>query len=98
MPISEQTIEHLARLAHLDLEPEEMERLTRDLAAILQYVERLSDSDDVPADEIPAMSWLREDSPAPPMAPGAAVSVAPDRHNELFKVPPVLGGDRSKPA
>src|SRR5262245_32582313 len=94
MPISERTIEHLARLAHLDLEPEEMERLTRDLGAILQYVERLSESDADVADEVAGMTWLREDIPAAPLASGAAVSIAPDRHNELFKVPPVLGGDR----
>ena len=95
MPISERTILHLARLAHLDLEAEEMERLTRDLGAILEYVERLSEADDAVADDIAAMTWLREDIPAAPMASGAAVSIAPDRHNELYKVPPVLGGDRS---
>ena len=98
MPISERTIEHLARLAHLDLEPEEMERLTRDLGAILEYVERLSDTNDAVHDDIAPMTWLREDIPAAPMAQGAAVSIAPDRHNELFKVPPVLGGDRTKSA
>ena len=96
MPISERTIEHLARLAHLDLEPEEMERLTRDLGAILEYVERLADPDETIADEILPMTWLREDTPALPLAPGVAVSVAPERHNDLFKVPPVLGGERSK--
>ena len=95
MPISEQTIEHLARLAHLDLEPEEMERLTRDLGAILEYVARLADTPETVADEIAPMAWLREDNPAPPLIPGVAVSVAPERHNDLFKVPPVLGADRS---
>ena len=98
MPISEQTIAHLARLAHLDLEPEEMERLTRDLGAILEYVERLADTDEAIVADVLPMTWLREDNPAPPLAPGIAVSVAPERHNELFKVPPVLGGDRSKSA
>jgi len=96
MPISEHTIQHLARLSHLDLEPEEMERLTRDLGAILQYVERLSETDDAVLDDISSMTWLREDIPAATMASGAAVSVAPDRHNDLFKVPPVLGGERAK--
>ena len=96
MPISERTILHLAKLAHLDLEPGEMEGLTRDLGAILEYVERLADTDDAIEDEIPPMGWLRDDVPAPAMPPGLAVSVAPDPQNELFKVPPVLGGDRSK--
>ena len=94
MPISEQTLLHLARLAHLDLEPEEMDRLTRDLGAILQYVERLSETSDAVLDDIPGMIRLREDIPAAPLASGSAVSIAPDRHNELFKVPPVLGGER----
>ena len=94
MPISERTILHLAKLAHLDLEPGEMEALTRDLGAILEYVERLTDTDDAIEDEIPRMGWLRDDVPAPAMQPGRAVSIAPDPQNELFKVPPVLGGER----
>jgi len=96
MPISERTIEHLAKLAHLDLDPAEMEGLTRDLGAILEYVERLSDSDVTIEDEMPPLGWLRDDVPAPGMQPGLAVSIAPDPQNELFKVPPVLGGDRAK--
>ena len=96
MPISERTILHLAKLAHLDLEPGEMEGLTRDLGAILDYVERLSDQDATIEDEMPAMPWLRDDVPAAAMPSGRAVSIAPDPQNELFKVPPVLGGDRSK--
>ena len=98
MSISERTIEHLARLAHLDLEPAEMEDLTRDLDAILRYAERLSAGDASGADDIPPMTWLREDIPSAPLNSEAAVSIAPDRHNALFKVPPVIGGDRSKSA
>jgi aspartyl-tRNA(Asn)/glutamyl-tRNA(Gln) amidotransferase subunit C len=98
MPISERTIEHLARLANLDLDPDERDRLAKDLGAILEYVERLADTEEGTALEIPSMTQLREDTPTPPLPSGIAVSVAPERHNELFKVPPVLGSERPKPA
>jgi aspartyl-tRNA(Asn)/glutamyl-tRNA(Gln) amidotransferase subunit C len=96
MPISEHEIERLARLAHLDLDPEEKERLTRDLGAILAYVERLAEMEDGITDEPAPMTRLREDVPQAPLAPGIAVSIAPDRQNELFRVPPVLGPERAK--
>lgn len=35
----------IARLAHLDLAPDELERLTRDLAGILGYVRQLEEVD-----------------------------------------------------
>jgi len=94
MPISERDVAHLARLANLELDSEEIARLTRDLGAILEYAERLPARDEVLPDE-GITTPLREDVPGPVMEPGRAVSVAPDRQSGLFKVPPVLGGETS---
>ena len=41
MSISEEQIEALARLAQLELDPEEIPAMTRDLAAILAFAARL---------------------------------------------------------
>ena len=95
MRISESDLARLARLAQLELDPGELSNLTRDLDAILAYVERLDPEGAAPrvvTDSTP----LREDVPAGPMPPARAVSIAPDRQSELFKVPPVLGGERPK--
>ena len=95
MRISEADLARLARLAQLDLDSGELSNLTRDLDAILAYVERLDPEG--AASELPAGSTpLREDVPADPMPSARAVSIAPDRQSELFQVPPVIGGERTK--
>jgi aspartyl-tRNA(Asn)/glutamyl-tRNA(Gln) amidotransferase subunit C len=100
MPISEREVARLARLANLELDPEETARLTRDLGAILEYAERLPAFDDADSADAPLVSStpLRDDIPGPALEAGLAVSVAPDRQGNLYKVPPVLGGESSSKA
>jgi len=43
MSVSLETIEHLARLARLELTPEEKTRYQKEMAAILDYVKKLED-------------------------------------------------------
>ena len=95
MRITEADIARLARLAQLDLDPGELHNLTRDLDAILAYVERLDPEGAAPPVAM-GSTPLRDDVPADPMPSARAVSIAPDRQSELFKVPPVLGGERTK--
>lgn len=45
MPIDRAAVEHVAALASLDLKPEEVGRLTEDLARIIAYVDTLSEVD-----------------------------------------------------
>ena len=94
MSISREEIERLARLAHLDLGLGEGERLAADLAAILAYVDRIVPEralGRVPPDPDEGTP-LREDEPSAPMVAGDAVAPAPERANDLFKVPPAFGG------
>ena len=97
MPISEREVAHLARLASLELDPEEITRLSRDLGAILDYAQRLPAIENAGSEDETPSTPLREDVPGPLMEAGRAVSAAPDRQSGLFKVPPVLGGEPSSP-
>jgi aspartyl-tRNA(Asn)/glutamyl-tRNA(Gln) amidotransferase subunit C len=57
MKITAQTVEQLCDLARLSLEPEEAERMRRDLARILEYVEKLSELD---TEAVPPTSHVLE--------------------------------------
>jgi len=94
MSISRRDVDHLARLAHLELDEEEATRLAADLESILAYARRVvAVPEDGELGELSAGSTpLREDDPGPPLPPGAAVAPAPERASDLFKVPPAIGG------
>jgi aspartyl-tRNA(Asn)/glutamyl-tRNA(Gln) amidotransferase subunit C len=98
MPISRDDVARIASLARLALDPEEIEAMTRDLGAILGYVETLAafpldgeEGDDAafPAVETP----FRDDRPREPMPSGEATAEAPGANHDLFRVPPAIGGN-----
>jgi aspartyl-tRNA(Asn)/glutamyl-tRNA(Gln) amidotransferase subunit C len=81
----------IARLAHLELSSEEIERLTSDLGNILAYVRQLEELDvsavpptaHVQIERLP----LRADEETPSLPHGAALSEAPMVQDEGFAVP-----------
>jgi aspartyl-tRNA(Asn)/glutamyl-tRNA(Gln) amidotransferase subunit C len=90
----------IAALAKLDLTGEELERASRELGAILEFVEQISgvetDDDDARAARdaaVVAPQALRADVPAPSLSPADVFANAPDadRDAQLFRVPRVLG-------
>jgi aspartyl-tRNA(Asn)/glutamyl-tRNA(Gln) amidotransferase subunit C len=90
-------VERIAELARLELAPDEAERMTAELAAILGYVEQL-DALDTRAVEptshpLPLRTPLREDRAEPPLAPERAVANAPAHDGFAFVVPKVLDED-----
>jgi len=93
MSIPREEILYLARLARLELSPEEVDGLGRDLEAILDYAGRLEDAPPRPDGEDMRPSDLREDEVREGLPPGEATRSAPSAAGNLFRVPPVLGGD-----
>ena len=92
MSISRDQVLHVARLAHLDLSDEEVERLTAELGAILDAVSKVSelDLDDVPPTSHPLAlvnSWA-EDVPHQSLPLEDVFANAPARDGDLFRVPP----------
>jgi len=90
--ISRDQLLHVARLAHLDLSDEEVERLTAELGAILDAVSKVSelDLDDVPPTSHPLAlvnAWA-EDVPHESLSLEDVFANAPAREGDLFRVPP----------
>jgi aspartyl-tRNA(Asn)/glutamyl-tRNA(Gln) amidotransferase subunit C len=94
MKITAQTVEELCDLARLSLEPEEAERMRRDLARILEYVEKLSelDTEAVPPTshvlEIPTPT--RDDERERKLPVDEVMRNAPRHSDGAFVVPKVI--------
>ncbi|WP_411345237.1 Asp-tRNA(Asn)/Glu-tRNA(Gln) amidotransferase subunit GatC [Paenibacillus sp. WLX1005] len=94
MSINIQDVEHVARLARLDLSEEEKEMFTAQLSAILKYAEKLNelDTDNVePTTHVLHVSNVMRDDEVKESLPIEKVLLnAPDDEDGQFKVPAVL--------
>jgi aspartyl-tRNA(Asn)/glutamyl-tRNA(Gln) amidotransferase subunit C len=93
MPV-EIDIEHVARLARLELTDEEKTRLRAQLGVILEHAARVQEvaADDVPptAQAVARANVLRDDVPEPSLTQEEALSNAPDQEGGRFKVPRIV--------
>jgi aspartyl-tRNA(Asn)/glutamyl-tRNA(Gln) amidotransferase subunit C len=93
MPV-EIDIEHVARLARLELSDEEKTRLKAQLGVILEHAARVQEvaADDVPptAQAVPRANVLRADVPEAGLTHEEALSNAPDQEGGRFKVPRIV--------
>jgi aspartyl-tRNA(Asn)/glutamyl-tRNA(Gln) amidotransferase subunit C len=93
MPV-EIDIEHVARLARLELTDEEKARLRDQLGVILGNAAKVSEvaTDDVPptAYAIPRSNVLRPDDVTPSLTVDEVLSNAPEVEGDRFKVPKVV--------
>jgi aspartyl-tRNA(Asn)/glutamyl-tRNA(Gln) amidotransferase subunit C len=82
---------HVARLARLELADDEVERMTRELSAVLDHIERIGELelDDVPATShvIDVVNALRADEPRPCLPREVALASAPLVVDDGFGVP-----------
>lgn len=92
--VSEDDVVKIASLAALEVEPEEIARLTADLNSILDFVRQLESLD---TGDIEPMSHvhgftnvLREDTILQQTEPGAILDGAPQRTENLIQVPLIL--------
>ncbi len=94
MAIDKQTVEQVAHLARIKLEPDELEKLSRQLHDILGFIDHLSKLDVTnvaPASHIlPISNVLREDNVWPSLTPDQALENAPRRNKNFFSVPKVI--------
>jgi aspartyl-tRNA(Asn)/glutamyl-tRNA(Gln) amidotransferase subunit C len=92
MPV-EIDIEHVARLARIELSDEERKRLLGQLTVILEAAAKVGEvaTDDVPPTSyaIPRSNVLRSDEVEPSLPYEEALANAPDREGERFRVPRV---------
>jgi len=94
MSIDKETVEHVAHLARIELKPEELEKLSRQLHDILGFIDKLSvlDVEQVkPASHIlPISNVLREDNPHTCLTPDKALENAPSKSGNFFSVPKII--------
>jgi len=93
--VTVETVDHVARLAHLSLTPEEREAFARQLDQVLAYAESIQALDTTgvePMSHAAARETFREDVPHECLPREAALAAAPDAEDGLFRVPRVLGG------
>ncbi len=93
--VSRADVEHVATLSRLALTDDEIEQLTGELAAILDYAAEVSalDTADVPptAHPLPLVNVFRPDEPRPGLDRDEVLAEAPEAEDGQFRVPRILG-------
>ncbi len=94
MKITIKEVEHVARLARLELTEEEKERTRAQLDSILSYIDKLNELDtslvEPTSHVLPMTNVFREDEVRPSVTQEEALANAPDRHDLFFRVPRIL--------
>lgn len=94
MTIGVDDVEHVARLARLALTEAEKTQMAAQLAAILDYIAKLSELPtegvEPTAHAVPLRNVMRDDEVRPCLDREAMMANAPDRAGEFFRVPRIL--------
>ena len=94
MSLSIDEVRWVAKLARLELSDSELEMMTRQLGAIVTYVDQLqkvnTDGVEPLAHALPIHNVFRDDEPRPSLPVDAALANAPDRRGDFYGVPAVL--------
>jgi aspartyl-tRNA(Asn)/glutamyl-tRNA(Gln) amidotransferase subunit C len=92
--ISRQDVEHVARLARLALTDDETERMRAELSSILDYVDKLRALDvegvEPTSHAVPLVDVMRDDEVRPCLPADAMLANAPDRVDDLVRVPRII--------
>jgi len=94
MKISKKEVVHVAHLARLELDREQVELFTGQLNTVLEYMERLKEVDtsevDPTSQAIPVQNVFREDRVRQSLPREDALVNAPEKSKDCFKVPKVI--------
>ena len=94
-PIDKKTLEHLAELSRIELDPREEERLLKDLGNILNHFEELKTLDTSAVEPLAGGSLVRnvfrKDGERTSTLRGAGTENFPEKIAGYLKIPPVFG-------
>ena len=94
MPLSPQEVEHIAKLARLQLTDEQKARYREQLEAILEHVAKLQELNTKDVSPTASVSVgqmpLREDEPRPSLSKDELLKNAPKQDDGQFQIPPVF--------
>jgi aspartyl-tRNA(Asn)/glutamyl-tRNA(Gln) amidotransferase subunit C len=86
---------YVARLARIDLEPEELDMFAVQLAAVLDHAAQVAAIDtsnvEPTAHPLPLVNVFRDDEPQPSLDRQEVLAQAPATESGRFKVPRILG-------
>lgn len=89
-------VREIAALARLRLSEVEIERMTHELDAILEYIDTVKNLDtgntEPMTHAVPFDCPLRDDEPAPSLSVDDALKNAPRRRDSFFEVPRIVPG------
>jgi aspartyl-tRNA(Asn)/glutamyl-tRNA(Gln) amidotransferase subunit C len=87
-------VEHVARLARLELGAEDKERMRRELDGILSYIDKLRALDtegvEPTSHAVPLTNVMRDDEVRPSFPRSDMLANAPDRSGDFFRVPKII--------
>ena len=94
MTLDKKTLEHLAKLARIELDPKEEEKLLKDLGNILDYFKELQALDTA---SVPPMTGgtnlkniFRDDDASESTNLREGTDAFPEKENGFLKIPPVF--------
>lgn len=95
--ITREDVAHLARLAHIRMDENELATMAGELDVIMDAIASVSEvaGADVPptSHPIPLQNVFREDVPSGMLTQEQALAMAPDAEDGQFKVPAILDGE-----
>lgn len=95
--ITREDVAHLARLAHIRMDENELATMAGELDVIMDAIASVSEvaGADVPptSHPIPLQNVFREDVPSGMLTQEQALAMAPDTEDGQFKVPAILDGE-----
>jgi aspartyl-tRNA(Asn)/glutamyl-tRNA(Gln) amidotransferase subunit C len=94
MAITKQTVEYVANLARIELQPKELEKFSRQLQDILDFIDKLKklniENIQPTSHILPINNVLRDDTPKESLTPEKALLNAPGKIGNFFVVPKVI--------
>lgn len=94
MSIDKKAVDHVARLARLDLSEAERDKMLSELQQILGHAEKIQalDLDDVEpmSHSVPMVNQVRADEVKPSLTQAEALANAPEVEDHRFKVPRII--------
>ncbi len=95
MKITKKDVDYIANLARLEVDDSMVEKLAVQISEILQYIDKLKDADVSGASLMSGAAFqtnvFREDVLKDSPGPDVTLSDAPDRDEDFYTVPKVVG-------
>ena len=94
MKISNDLVEHIAHLARLEFEGEDLNTIRQDMEKIITFMDKLSELDTNNVEPLifmnPSYNVLREDVARTTITQKEALKNAPKKDSDYFRIPKVL--------